>query len=256
MGSSQNDLSNTDYVGQNVLSNTLSGGPHSLDETNDQIWKILFLRHTQQLKNTAPPFFIPSVSEIFSDTTCPKIEDINAVLKPHQWTSYLVLNPISYKEMFSYYAQKVLPLPVELRGKKHLEYSKVPDFFIRCFTQIPLLLIDEYRKLLEDFGRISLLNTADPIEFNEWLTRLYWHSLEKGILNISNEFYAVGSLLLGSPEESVHATVNASIKPFGMHPVIRTPISYDKHAPLYYSFDNFSQIRKSLLEFEKLYKNA
>lgn len=234
----------------------LSKHTNDLGMDANATWKILFLRHMQQLEKSAAPLFLSSVSSILSDSVCPNIEYINAFLKPYHWTSCLLEQPISYKNLFDHYANRMLPLPSHLRTKSHLEYSKIPDFFTRCFTQVPLFAIDEYRLLLEDFGRVSISNSADPVEFNEWLTRLYWHSIEKGLLSTSNRFYSIGSLLLGSPEESAHATFNTQVKPFGMHPVIRTPVSQDKHASLYYSFESFLQVRKSLLDLEKFYKNA
>lgn len=235
-----------------MVNDTLSGmAPLDLVD----VWSVLFRR--QIASGTLPAYFLEGLDYFgWTPAAQPTCEDVNRVLNPWGWQAQVVPEPLSFLQMCEYFDKKIFVLPSFIRSANSLEYSKTPDFFSRCFSQVPLLFYEEYRKILTEFGRLSKASTSDNEQFLIWLRRLYWYSVEKGILDHGNAFQPIGVQLIDSTEERQHCLDPSFHKPYGMHPVIRTPIPPETYPPVYYVFETWAHVRRGLLDFERMYKNA
>ncbi len=223
---------------------------------HSDIWTILYRRNTQTLASQVSPVFVEALnrSEIGADV--PVLEDIEAILQFNGWTALPLVHSPSYPQLFEHFSQRRFPIPLLFRDRNHLDYTKTPDFFSRCFAQLPMMMDGEYCHVLEEFGRVAQREVADPEMFEEWLKRLYWFGMEKVLFTLNGVSQPIGALLVDSLGERSHCLLSSVQKPFGMHPVIRTPIAMDAYQSTYYTIDSFSQVKRALVDLERMYRNA
>lgn len=220
-------------------------------------WRVLFLRHEALLASEHTSLFAEGLKQTgFNSQRLPAFMDIEGFLRPYGWSAVKVHEPLTFLDTLKYFAHQQFPVPMFIRDRQHLDYSKTPDFFVLCFAQLPLLFFSDYRSVLAEFGRLSQLLVSDKADFLDGLERQYWYSLAKGLLNSEMGLQVIGFLLLESPSERQYSLDDSRQKVYGLHPVMRTPVVGDKFSNIYYVFDNYSQLRRSLLDFERMYKNA
>lgn len=220
-----------------------------------EVWAILFRR--QISSGTLPEFFLEGLSHTpLNEDVYPSVNIVQPFMQSVGWKAVEIDTPLSFAQLCNFFYDKTFPLPKVIRDKNNLEYTKVPDIFSRCFSQLPLLFYEDYRKVLIEFGRLHQIPTADKEQFSLWLQRQYWYSVEKGILIEGGAVQPVGVQLIDSIAERTHCMDPQTHKIYGMHPVIRTPIVSETYPPVYYTFENYGQIKRSLLDFERMYKNA
>lgn len=234
---------------------SLKGPPSSSTQDALDVWTILFRR--QISSGTLPKIFLERLNCTgFTDTVYPTTSQINTFLSQWGWSGIEYDAPLSFIEMVAHFHKQTFAVPTFIRNKNNLEHSKSPDFFSRCFSQLPMLFDEDYRKLLTEFGRLSQVDAADKEQFLIWLQRQYWYSIEKGILANDAHLQPLGVQLIDSIAERQHCLDPALHKVYGMHPVMRTPIAVETYPTAYYTFENYSQIKRGLLDFERMYKNA
>lgn len=222
---------------------------------SEDVWSLLFRR--QISSGTLPPYFLEGVNFFgLTDHSRPTPESLDRVLNPLGWRVEMTEQPLLFMDMCEYFNNKIFALPTSMRNINNLEYSKTPDFFLRCFSQLPCMFDEDYRKVLLEFGRLSKILVADKEQFLIWLQRQYWYSVEKGVLNRNGIPQPIGAQLIDSIVERQHSMDSLLHKPYGMHPVMRTPIVTETYPSVYYVFDTWSHVRRNLLDFERMYKHA
>ena len=227
----------------------------SSDNSLLDVWTILFRR--QISSGTLPDIFIEGLSHTpLTDCMYPSAQIIQPFLATFEWNAVEIHAPLSFSQLCDFFYRKTFPVPNFMRDRNNLEYTKVPDIFSRCFSQLPLLFYEDYRKVLREFGRLNQISVADKDQFSLWLQRQYWYSVEKGVVIDGGTIQPVGVQLIDSIAERSHSLDPQTHKIYGMHPVIRTPIVSETYPPVYYTFENYGQIKRSLLDFERMYKNA
>lgn len=230
-------------------------GPFSSADESLEVWAVLFRR--QISSGTLPPFFLKGLEQTpLSDTCYPSVNTVDNFLAPFDWKAVVVDTSLSFAQLCDLFYHRHFPVPNFIRNTNNLEYTKTPDVFSRCFAQLPLLFHEDYRKVLIEFGRLNQIAVADKEQFSIWLQRQYWHSIEKGILVHGGTIEPTGVQLIDSMAERTHCMDPAVHKIYGMHPVIRAPIVSETYPSVYYTFEDYSQIKRSLLDFERMYKNA
>jgi len=222
---------------------------------SEDVWSLLFRR--QISSGTLPAYFLNGLNFLgLNAHNKPTPESLDHALNPLGWRVEMTQDLLSFGDLCEYFNNNIFPLPTSMRNINNLEYSKTPDFFLRCFSQLPCMFDEEYRKILLEFGRLSKISVADKDQFLIWLQRQYWYSVEKGILNRNGMLQPIGAQLIDSIVERQHSMDPLLHKPYGMHPVIRTPIVTETYPSVYYVFDTWSHVRRNLLDFERMYKHA
>ena len=153
---------------------------------------------------------------------------------------------IGYGRFFAMLANKRFPAASFIRSKEDFAYVKEPDIFHEIFGHTPLLthpLVAEFSQRIGELGcHISADNHA-------WLARLYWFTIEFGMIKQSNlngeiETVPMGSGLASSPTELLYAASNSEPqrKPFDVLEVLTTPYRIDIKQPIYYVLESFAQL--------------
>jgi phenylalanine-4-hydroxylase len=127
-----------------------------------------------------------------------------------------------------------------------MDYLQEPDIFHEIFGHCPLLTNPSFANYTEAYGKMGLNATKEQRVF---LARLYWFTIEFGLLDTPKGLRIYGGGVISSPGETIYALESdiAERKPFDILDVLRTPYRIDIMQPVYYMLSkvaNLDDIRK------------
>jgi phenylalanine-4-hydroxylase len=237
----------------------------------DSTWSTLIERQTDIVKTRASKEFLEGLERIqFSRKNVPQHHVINQRLKNFTgWQVEIVPALIPAKEFFTLLANKKFPAASFIRIPEELDYIQEPDIFHEFYGHVPLLTFKEYANFMEEFGKLAL--NAAPKDRSR-LFRIFWFTIEFGLLNTSQGVRAYGGGMLSSIHETVYSVESSVPKrlPFDTLNALRTPYRIDIPQPLYYVLNRFEDIfgildqdimgllqkSKELGDFEPLFEPA
>lgn len=233
----------TIYVSKQPNSNGL------IDWTADenQTWNTLITRQSEIVKTRACPEFLEGLERIsFSRNHVPQHNEINARLKKYSgWEVEVVPALIPAKEFFTLLANKKFPAASFIRTPEELDYIQEPDIFHEFYGHVPLLTFKEYADFMEEFGKLALSISGKD---RRRMFRLFWFTIEFGLLRTDKGIRAYGGGMLSSIHETVYSVESTIAKREAFDPLkaLRTPYRIDIPQPLYYVLDKFSDLYKIL----------
>ncbi len=173
------------------------------------------------------------------------------------WKSRAVPGFIPAKAFFKCLSQREFPATVVVRPVDKLDYLPEPDIFHDVFGHVPLHADPIFADFLQTYGRAALLAGH---QHTEALARLFWFTVEFGLINEDNRLKIYGSGTISSHGESEYALGakegtggrhNGQIdrRPFDLDRVINTPFEIDHFQDIVYVLDSFEQLRDAMNEF-------
>jgi len=220
-----------------------------IDWTNDEnkTWNTLIDRQNEIVKTRACDEFLEGLERIgFSKNKIPQHIEINQKLKNYSgWEVEVVPALIPAKEFFTLLANKKFPAASFIRTPAELDYIQEPDIFHEFYGHVPLLTFSEYANFMEEFGKLAL---SVPPKDRRRLFRLFWFTIEFGLLSTPHGIKAYGGGMLSSIHETVYSVESNAPKrePFDSLKALRTPYRIDIPQPLYYVLNNFKDLYQIL----------
>lgn len=216
------------------------------------VWQTLFNRQMMTLRNHASSDFLKSVKKIgFSSLRIPDFSNVNLRLKTMTgWKLHTVpcISPI--EEFFQLLSEKEFTATCWLRNFEELDYIEEPDMFHDVFGHAPLLTHPDYCSFFQQLGEIACRYKGIP-EAMQRLQRLYWFTIEFGMIEENNELKIYGAGIISSKEETAHALSNNSNKhAFDVSTMMNHAFRTDIIQGDYYVLKSFEQLRNSIPEIE------
>lgn len=219
-----------------------SGIIHWTPEEN-KTWATLMARQTGIVKPRASKEYLQGLERLnFPSDRVPQYAEINKVLGEHTgWAVEQVAALIPATEFFTLLSNKKFPAASFIRIPEELDYIEEPDIFHELFGHVPLLTFPEYASYMQRFGQLAL--SIRPKDRRR-LFRLFWFTIEFGLLKQDGAIRAYGGGILSSIEETVYCIDSAVPKrvPFDVLTTLRTPYRIDIPQPLYYVLEKFSDL--------------
>lgn len=212
-------------------------------------WGSLFRTQWPHLEAHASALWLDGARAIgLNAEALPRLTEINARLKSLTgWQSRGVPGYISARPFFACIANRTFPTTVVIRPGSSLAYLPEPDIFHDVFGHVPLHAEPAFASFLAEWGRASLgANAADT----ERLARLFWFTVEFGLIQERGETRVYGAGLISSPSESRHCLTSPTVdrRPFDWREVIETPFEIDHEQPILFVLDSFDQLMRSMRE--------
>jgi phenylalanine-4-hydroxylase len=221
----------------------------TIDWTADEnrTWNTLITRQTEIVKTRACQEFLEGLDRIgFSRDRVPQHTEINNRLKDFTgWEVEVVPALIPAKEFFTLLANKKFPAASFIRTPQELDYIQEPDIFHEFYGHVPLLTFPDYANFMEEFGKLAL--SISPKDRRR-MFRVFWFTIEFGLLNTPQGVKAYGGGMLSSIHETVYSVESrvARREKFDPLTALRTPYRIDIPQPLYYVLDRFDDLFKIL----------
>lgn len=162
------------------------------------------------------------------------------------WSVYPVAALIPDDYFFQLLSEKKFPAATFIRRRDEIDYLQEPDIFHEYFGHCPMLTDPTYADFMQRYGEIAL--KAKP-EIRKMLGRLYWFTVEFGLINTPKGIRCYGGGILSSKNETIYAVESNTPEriPFGDgSDAIRTPYRIDIIQPVYYVIDSFQQLYSML----------
>lgn len=174
----------------------------------------------------------------------PEFAQVNAALKAAtNWQLVGVPGLLPDDVFFTHLANRRFPVTVWLREESEFDYIVEPDLFHDFFGHVPMLFTPIYADHLEAYGHGAL--KAKHLGGLDWLARLYWYTIEFGLIRQQDKLLAYGAGVLSSPKELLYA-LESSIParlPFDTMRSMRTRFLIDDVQNTYFVLDSFEQLR-------------
>lgn len=211
-------------------------------EEENNTWKTLVSRQKDIIIGKASDEFLSGLELLnFPDDRIPQLPEINKVLlEATGWGVEPVPALIQPKEFFNLLANKRFPAATFIRIPEELDYIQEPDIFHEIYGHTPLLTNQAYGDFMEKFGKLAL--KAQPKDRRR-LFRLFWFTIEFGLLKTDEGLKAYGGGILSSIGETQYCLTDKSLKKdFDILEVLRTPYRIDIMQPLYFIIEKFDDL--------------
>lgn len=220
------------------------------------VWETLFNRQLSLLEPNISSEYLKALKTVgFSADKIPNFNEIATCLKPLTgWSIHVVPNVSPKKEFFNCLSQKKFTSTCWLRTMEQLDYLEEPDMFHDVFGHIPLLSNHEYASFLKGFSDIALKHSNNK-KIIELLGRIYWFTIEFGLLKEKDHLKIYGAGIISSAKETRHClSANAIHHPFNIEHIFNTKFSTDIVQEHYFVIESFEQLYRSLQDIELLLK--
>lgn len=218
------------------------------------VWKILFERQMQILQPIVSQEYLNALKKVqFSEDKIPDFAEVNNILKSITgWSLQVVPNISPQKEFFEFLSQKKFTSTCWLRTMDQLDYLEEPDMFHDVFAHVPLLCNENYVNFFKGISDIALKHINNP-EVIELLGRVYWFTIEFGLIKESGQLKIYGAGIISSKGETEFCLSNKAIHiNFDVATIFDTSFRTDCIQERYFVIDSFEQLYNSLEEIEKL----
>lgn len=220
-----------------------SNGFVAYTEAENAVWTELFNRQMQLLSNRACKEYLDGIKALgLTANHIPQIPEVNERLRSLSgWEVAPVPALIDFQAFFELMANKKFPAATFIRTKEELDYLQEPDIFHEIFGHCPLITLPVYGDFMHEYAKLGLkANHKDRV----MLARLYWFTVEFGLIQTNEGMRIYGGGILSSFGESKYCLDSDIPVRKLLTPVdaFRTPYRIDIFQPLYFVIKDFSEL--------------
>ena len=215
-------------------------------DIDHDVWRQLYDRQRQLLVGRAADEFLQAQDAMgMTPDRIPKIGDINRVLEAATgWILIGVEGLLPELDFFDHLANRRFPVSWWIRRPDQLDYIEEPDLFHDLFGHVPLLMIPAFAEYMEAYGKGGVKAHGIGADALQNLTRLYWYTVEFGLIQQHDGLRIYGSGIVSSKGESIHCLDSAAPNRIGfdLERIMRTRYRIDSYQKTYFVIDSFEQL--------------
>jgi len=212
------------------------------DEEN-QVWQELYQRQIQIIQGRACDEYRTGLEQLqLPQDRVPQCPEVSKVLQAATgWVLEPVPALISFDRFFSLLANRRFPAATFIRRKEDIDYIQEPDIFHEIFGHCPMLTNPAAAEFTHTYGKLGLNATHEE---RVLLARLFWFTVEFGLINTEAGLRAYGGGILSSMSETVYCieSTKPERRPFEVLSALKTAYRIDEIQPIYYVLDDFKQL--------------
>jgi phenylalanine-4-hydroxylase len=181
----------------------------------------------------------------------PNLAMVSSRLEPRTgWNSMPVSGFLPAAAFFEMLAARKFPTTTWIRGKRSLEYTPEPDIFHDVFGHVPMHAHPVFADFLEHYGRVCASIQDEKVL--EKLGRLFWYTVEFGLIREHGQIKVYGSGLISSHGECGHVMDGkCTVRNFSLDDVLETPVKVDEYQKVLFAVQSFDQIYEAMHEAEQ-----
>ena len=213
-------------------------------EEEHAIWRLLFERQQRLLVGRACAEFLDGLGELgVAADGIPDFRRLNEVLDAATgWRIVAVPGLVPDDVFFAFLARRRFPSTCFIRRRDQLDYLQEPDVFHDICGHVPLLMNPVFADYMQAYGEGGL--KALRLGHLQRLARLYWYTVEFGLIDTPEGLRIYGSGILSSAGESVYCLEDPRPRRIGfdLRRVMRTRYRIDDFQQVYFVIDDFQQL--------------
>jgi phenylalanine-4-hydroxylase len=216
------------------------------------VWTELVSRVLPELEKHAAQEYLDGFEIIgLGKDRLPDLAAISGRLAPRtRWSATPVSGFLPAPAFFEMLAHRCFPTTTWLRSRESLAYTPEPDIFHDVFGHVPMHAHAVFADFLERYGQVCAA-TSDAGAL-EKLGRLFWYTVEFGVIRQGNAIKVYGSGLISSHGECRNVIDgHCAIRDFSLDEVLTTPVKVDELHHLLFAVSSFDQIYEAMDEAER-----
>jgi phenylalanine-4-hydroxylase len=214
------------------------------------VWDLLFARQSAQLQARASAAYLKGIDVLRLER--PGIPDFEVLSERLMgltgWRVVAVPGLVPDDVFFRHLANRTFVSGNFIRRRDQLEYLQEPDVFHDVFGHVPLLADPVFADYLQAYGEGGL--RALGLGSLHRLARLYWYTVEFGLIREDGELKLYGAGIVSSHGESEFALDDPSPNRIGfdLMRVMRTRYRIDDYQQTYFVIDSYEDLLRQTLE--------
>ena len=206
-------------------------------------WHNLMQRQMEVLPGFAAPVYLEALERLeLPQDRIPQCREVSdSLFETSGWCVVPVPALIDFPTFFGMLAKRQFPVASFIRSQQDMDYLQEPDIFHEILGHTPLLTNPEYADFVQAYGAAGYCaNSREQI----WLARLFWFTVEFGLLHTDFGIRAFGAGIVSSHSELQYSLQAPEVerRAFDVMTVLRTPYRIDILQPVYYVLENFAQL--------------
>jgi len=207
------------------------------------VWADLYERQMEIIPGRVCDEFLQGLESLnLPSDRIPQPEEVSDVLRRETgWEVAPVPALINFDRFFKLLSEKKFPAASFIRSRDEMDYLQEPDIFHEIFGHTAMLTHQAFADFTEAYGKAGV--TASKQE-RIFLARLYWFTVEFGLLRGTDGVRIYGGGIASSPGETLYATESpdAIRRPFDPIDALRTPYRIDIYQTVYYVLDDMNDL--------------
>jgi phenylalanine-4-hydroxylase len=222
------------------------------------LWDRLYARQSAQLADRAHPAFLHGLDALdLGGGGIPDFRRLSERLHAATgWQVVAVPGLVPDDVFFRHLSERRFVAGNFIRSADQIDYLEAPDVFHDVFGHVPLLADPVFADYMQAYGAGGL-RSLDYGALKR-LSRLYWYTVEFGLIRHDGDLKLYGAGIVSSHGESIFALDDPSPHRIGfdLARVMRTPYKIDDYQALYVVVDSFEQLLRTTLDtdFGPLYQ--
>ncbi len=219
-------------------------------------YRRLYERQRALLPGLASQAFIDALHSLGASDRIPRFEAVNERLyKATGWELVGVPGLIPEVPFFTLLANRKFPVTDWIRKPEEFEYIVEPDIFHDLFGHVPLLFNPVFADYVQRYGQGGL--KAQGLGSCEMLSRLYWYTIEFGLIREAGQLRAYGAGILSSSGELAYSVQSPEPQriPLQLERTMRTRYKIDTYQQTYFVIDSFERLfEMTAADFAPIYE--
>jgi phenylalanine-4-hydroxylase len=208
------------------------------------IWRTLFHRQQEILRQRACPEFLDGLAGLgVAADGIPDFRRLNTLLDAATgWTIVAVPGLVPDAVFFGHLANRRFPSTCFIRRADQLDYLQEPDIFHDVYGHVPMLMNPVFADYMQAYGKGGI--KALRLGSLERLARLYWYTVEFGLIRSRAGIRIYGSGIVSSKGESIYSLESPVPNriAFDLLRIMRTAYRIDDFQETYFVIDSFEQL--------------
>jgi phenylalanine-4-hydroxylase len=213
-------------------------------------WDYLYARQVRILKGRAANEFLDGIEKLkISEGGIPNYEELSGRLEALTgWRVVAVPDLVPDIVFFNHLANRRFPTSDFIRDADQLDYLQEPDNFHDVFGHVPMLAHPVFADYMQAYGKGGL--RAENLGVLPQLARLYWYTVEFGLVKSPDGLRIFGSGIVSSMAESIFCLEDPSPNriEFDLKRVMRTNYRIDDYQETYFVIDSFKALQEETLQ--------
>jgi phenylalanine-4-hydroxylase len=237
---------------------TIDQGWETYSQAEHQVWMTLYERQSKLLPGRACDVFLKGLDAL--DLRRGGIPDFNRINEELNrltgWSVVAVPGLVPDDVFFEHLANRRFPAGRFIRKPDQLDYLQEPDVFHDVFGHVPMLTDPVFADYMAAYGAGGLKAMGRGQLHN--LARLYWYTVEFGLLRTGQGLRIYGAGIVSSHAESIFALEDPSPNRIGfdLERVMRTPYRIDDFQQVYFVVPSLQALLDATLQdFDQLYRD-
>jgi phenylalanine-4-hydroxylase len=208
-------------------------------------WRRLYRRQIELMPHYAVKEFVASLERLDIADSIPNFDRINEGLE--RLTGFRIVavpGLIPDDKFFDRLANRRFPVTWWIRRESELDYLEEPDVFHDLFGHVPLLAQPIFADYMVEYGKAG--PAAAQLNAIALLSRLYWYTIEFGLIGTGEGLRAYGAGILSSHGETEYSIDSFAPNRIGfdLERVLATEFRIDAYQETYFVIDSFDQLFK------------